>query len=86
MKATAEKVVRKARSRDEALELVRQYKQIIRPRFDVELEVIMFGSYSKGYANPDSGIDAASLYRLMAIRSLTSQRNCGTVSIKLVFS
>ena len=46
-------------SRDEALALVRQYKQVIRPRFDVEPKVMMFGSYSKGYANPDSDIDVA---------------------------
>ena len=46
-------------TRDEALELVRRYKQVITPRFDVEPKVMMFGSYSKGYANPDSDIDVA---------------------------
>ena len=46
-------------SRDEALELVRRYKQVIRPHFDVEPKVMMFGSYSKGYANPNSDIDVA---------------------------
>lgn len=46
-------------SRDEALGLVRRYKQVIAPRFDVEPRVMMFGSYSKGYANPDSDIDVA---------------------------
>lgn len=46
-------------SRDEALALVRQYKQIISPRFAVEPKVMMFGSYSKGYANPESDIDVA---------------------------
>lgn len=46
-------------TRDEALELVRQYKQVISPRFDIEPKVMMFGSYSKGYANPDSDIDVA---------------------------
>jgi len=46
-------------TREEALELVRRYKQVIRPRFDVEPRVMMFGSYSKGYANPDSDIDVA---------------------------
>lgn len=44
---------------EEALNLVRQYKQVIAPRFDVEPRVLMFGSYSKGYANPDSDIDVA---------------------------
>ena len=42
-----------------ALELVRRYKEIIAPRFDPAMKVMMFGSYSKGYANPDSDIDVA---------------------------
>jgi predicted nucleotidyltransferase len=50
---------RQTLTRDEALALVRRYKEIIRPRFDVEPKVIMFGSYSKGHANPDSDIDVA---------------------------
>ena len=50
---------RKALTRDEALDLVRRYKQVIRPRFEQEPRVMMFGSYSKGYANPDSDIDVA---------------------------
>ena len=50
---------RRTLSRDEALELVRQYKMVISPRFEKEPKVMMFGSYSKGYANPDSDIDVA---------------------------
>ncbi len=50
---------RRTLTRDEALELVRIYKQVISARFDVEPKVMMFGSYSKGYANPDSDIDVA---------------------------
>ena len=50
---------RRTLSRDEALELVRQYKLVISPRFEKEPRVMMFGSYSKGYANPDSDIDVA---------------------------
>ena len=50
---------RQALSLDEALTLVRRYKEVIRPRFDMEPKVMMFGSYSKGYANPDSDIDVA---------------------------
>ena len=46
-------------SREEALELVRQYKQVISQRFEKEPKVMMFGSYSKGYATPDSDIDVA---------------------------
>ena len=50
---------RRTLSRDEALDLVRQYKSVISPRFETEPRVMMFGSYSKGYANPDSDIDVA---------------------------
>ena len=50
---------RKTLTREEALALVRRYKEVIRPRFAVEPKVMMFGSYSKGYANPDSDIDVA---------------------------
>ena len=46
-------------SRDEALSIVRHYKRIIRSRFQNEPRVIMFGSYSKGNATPDSDIDVA---------------------------
>ena len=46
-------------SRNEALGLVKRYKEIISRRFDTEPRVMMFGSYSKGYANPDSDIDVA---------------------------
>lgn len=50
---------RKTLTKDEALALVRKYKQTIKSRFAVEPKVMMFGSYSKGYANPDSDIDVA---------------------------
>ena len=50
---------RKALKYDEALSLVRRYKQAIAHRFSQEPKVMMFGSYSKGYANPDSDIDVA---------------------------
>lgn len=50
---------RQTLTREEALALVRRYKEVISPRFDVEPRVLMFGSYSKGYANPDSDIDVA---------------------------
>ena len=50
---------RRVLSRDEALSLVRRYKQVISPRFSTEPKVLMFGSYAKGYANPDSDIDVA---------------------------
>ena len=49
------KVLRK----EEALNLVRRYKKVIAPRFDSSMQVVMFGSYSKGNANPWSDIDVA---------------------------
>jgi predicted nucleotidyltransferase len=45
--------------KEQALELVRKYKQVIAPRFNDGAKVYMFGSYSKGYARPDSDIDVA---------------------------
>lgn len=50
---------RKTLTKDEALELVRRYKNIIIHRFAKEPKVMMYGSYSKGYPNPDSDIDVA---------------------------
>ncbi len=32
---------------------------MISPRFSTEPKVLMYGSYAKGYANPDSDIDVA---------------------------
>lgn len=49
----------KVLGKDEALRLVRQYKQVIAPRFKTEPKVMMYGSYSKGYPNPWSDIDVA---------------------------
>ena len=49
----------KVLTREEALCLVRKYKQVISPRFKKEPMVYMFGSYSKGYPNPLSDIDVA---------------------------
>ena len=53
-------------SRDEALDLVRQYKQVIMPRFNGQAKVLMFGSYSKGNPNPWSDIDVAVVVPAMA--------------------
>lgn len=50
---------RKALNYEEAISLVRQYKQVITHRFEQEPKVMIYGSYSKGYANPDSDIDVA---------------------------
>ena len=49
----------KVLTRDEALGLVRRYKEVISARFDCEPRVYLFGSYSKGTANPWSDIDVA---------------------------
>lgn len=45
--------------RDEALDLVRQYKHVIAKHFTVEPQVMLFGSYSKGTATSESDIDVA---------------------------
>ena len=43
----------------EALDVVRAYKQAIAPLFDGKAKVYLYGSYSKGNANPWSDIDVA---------------------------
>ena len=45
--------------RDEALALVRRYKEVISPRFAVAPKVMMFGSYAKDCPNEWSDIDVA---------------------------
>ena len=50
---------KKTLTRDEALDTVRAYKRVIRSRYRTEPRVVMYGSYAKGYANPDSDIDVA---------------------------
>ena len=50
---------RKALSQREALDIVREYKRIITPRFRTEPRVMLFGSYSKGCPRPDSDLDVA---------------------------
>ncbi len=49
----------KVLSRDEAIGLVRRYKQVIASRFTEEPQVYLYGSYSKGHPNPWSDIDVA---------------------------
>ena len=46
-------------TRDEAIQLVRQYTRVISPRFNGQAKVVMFGSYSKGNPNKWSDIDVA---------------------------
>ena len=60
---------------DEALELVRKFKKVIAPRFDERTEVYMFGSYSKGYANPDSDIDVAIIVPTYGDRKFEISKN-----------
>ena len=50
---------RAAIGREEAINLVRQYKRVIAKHFTEEPQVMLFGSYSKGTANKDSDIDVA---------------------------
>lgn len=46
-------------TQQQALDAVRAYKHVITPRYHSKPRVIMYGSYAKGYANPDSDIDVA---------------------------
>ena len=46
-------------SQEQVLDLVREYKKVIAPRFDGAMQVYLYGSYSKGYATPNSDIDVA---------------------------
>ncbi|MBR6445825.1 MAG: nucleotidyltransferase domain-containing protein [Prevotella sp.] len=66
---------RRTLSRDEAIGLVRQYKRVIAPRFKAEPKVMMFGSYSKGYANPDSDIDVAVIVPTYGDRKFEISKN-----------
>jgi predicted nucleotidyltransferase len=50
---------RRTLTRDEALDTVRRYKQVIAPRFNGQVKVVMYGSYAKGTPNPWSDIDVA---------------------------
>ena len=45
----------------EVLEIVRNYKRVIAARFKTEPKVFLYGSYAKGYANPNSDIDVAGI-------------------------
>ena len=45
--------------KEEALDLVRKYKEVIAPHFDHNTQVIMYGSFSKGQQNEWSDIDVA---------------------------
>ena len=45
--------------KDEALNIVRRYKEVIAPRFSPEMKVMMFGSYAKGHPHEWSDIDVA---------------------------
>ncbi|MBO7116703.1 MAG: nucleotidyltransferase domain-containing protein [Prevotella sp.] len=44
---------------NEALNIVKAYKQVIKARYRNEPKVFMYGSYAKGNANRDSDIDVA---------------------------
>ena len=49
----------KVLSRNEAIDLVRKYKNVIAPRFTETPKVYLYGSYSKGHPEPWSDIDVA---------------------------
>ena len=61
---------RETLSRDEAIDLVRQYKLIIARYFAKEPQVLIYGSYSKGNANRYSDIDVAAIVPTYGDRKL----------------
>ena len=66
---------RKTLNYEEAINLVRKYKQVIAHRFEQEPRVMMYGSYSKGYANPDSDIDVAVIVPTYGDRKFEISKN-----------
>lgn len=50
---------KKTLTQRQVLDIVRAYKDYIRPRFRSEPKVVLYGSYSKGLATIDSDIDVA---------------------------
>ena len=76
---------RKALNYDEAINLVRQYKQVIAHRFEQEPRVMMFGSYSKGSANPDSDIDVAVIVPTYGDRKMEISRDLWSDTRRISF-
>jgi predicted nucleotidyltransferase len=66
---------RQTLTREEALDIARRYKEIISPRFAIVPKVMMFGSYSKGYANPNSDIDIAVIVPTYGDRKFEISKN-----------
>ena len=76
---------RQALNYDEAINLVRRYKQAIAHRFQQEPKVMLFGSYSKGYANPDSDIDVAVIVPTYGDRKFEISQGLWTDTRKVSF-
>ena len=68
----------KTLSREEALGIVRRYKRVISSRYHSEPRVVMYGSYAKGHATPDSDIDVA-----VIVPQLENHQSLGTISRSL---
>lgn len=45
--------------KEAALDIVRQYKQVVKPYMGEQARFYIYGSYSKGCQHPDSDIDVA---------------------------
>ena len=48
-----------ALTKQQALDVVRELKRVIAPRYHSDPKVMMYGSYAKDHAHPDSDIDVA---------------------------
>ncbi|MBO4613408.1 MAG: nucleotidyltransferase domain-containing protein [Bacteroidaceae bacterium] len=73
----------KTLTQEEALDLVREYKRVIAPRFNGKAKVYLYGSYSKGYANPWSDIDVAVIVPEIKGEWLTVSTDISLDAIKL---
>ena len=70
-------------TQQQALDIVREYKRVITPRFSSEPKVMLFGSYSKGNARPESDIDVAVIVNNIEGDWLDQAANISLDAIKL---
>ena len=77
----------KVLTKEEALDIAREYKQVIAPLFDGKVKVYLYGSYSKGNPNPWSDIDVAVIIPTMEgdwlKLSIALNRNVRKVNLRI---
>lgn len=70
-------------TQQQVLDIVKEYKRMITPRFSTEPQVFLYGSYSKGFAHPESDIDVAVIVNDFNGNWLEQSTNLGLDAIKL---